>query len=251
VLELPDQVSGRFGRNKTPILLVPMYVAGMDTGKFWEKIETAIKAFNLSDPENLPLQIAKFIYLYQMMNGTNHIYFGCNDDALLMLADEFVQFWNEGVNKGGNDINMSRYLGLPRDSHSTIEALLSNYRTKMGIFLFSDKVVDDDIHPMIRSRIDPIDPSHEGLKYGDEEIILAEANFARFSDLIPCIKITIHGRPGLMHAAVLSQLWADITFCYSRLKSIDPGSNPEVKHVRDRAATLLAEGAAKRRKDGS
>ena len=30
-LELPDRVSGRYGRNKTPILLAPMLVCGMDT----------------------------------------------------------------------------------------------------------------------------------------------------------------------------------------------------------------------------
>jgi hypothetical protein len=245
IVQLPDQVSGRFGRNKTPILLAPMYVAKMDTEKFWQDIENAISTFNLTDTNNIPFQIARFIYIYQIKNGINQIYLGCNDDGLLMLADEFTQFWNEGVNKGENDILMSRYLGLPRDSHTNIEGILANCKTKMAIFLFTDKVASNNLHPLIKKEIDPINPNHKGLIYGDEEIILTEANFQRFSELMPCIKITIHGRPNLKHAAVLSQLWADITFCYSRLKNIDPGSNPEIKFVRDRAAQLLSEGATK------
>ena len=242
-LSIPDEVSGRFGRNKTPILLAPMYVAGMDTHTFWNDIEKAIQTFNLQNPDNLPFQIAKFIYLYQMINGINHIYLGCNDDSLLMLADEFAQFWNEGVNKGANDILMSRYLGLPRDSHTNIEGMLSNHKNKMAVFLFSDHVVNDTVHPLIRKEIDPINPEHIGLEYGEEELILSEANYKRFAELMPCVRIVLHGAPNLKHAAVISQLWADITFCYSRLKNIDPGSNPEVKAVRDRSAELLAQAA--------
>lgn len=242
-LFIPDEVSGRFGRNKTPILLAPMYVAGMDTHTFWEDIENAIHTFNLQNPDNLPFQIAKFIYIYQMINKINHIYLGCNDDRLLMLADEFAQFWNEGVNKGANDILMSRYLGLPRDSHTNIEGMLANHKNKMAVFLFTDNVMNHTVHPLIRNEIDPINPEHIGLEYGEEELILAEANYERFSELMPCIKIMLHGAPNLNHAAVISQLWSDITFCYSRLKNIDPGSNPEVKAVRDRSAHLLAQAA--------
>lgn len=248
LLQLPDQVSGRFGRNTTPTLLAPMYAAGMDTEKFWGYIEKSINAFNLTDPNNLPFQIAKFIYLYQMVNGINHIYIGCNEDSLIMLADELTQFWNEGVSKRKNDILMSRYLGLPRDSHTNVEGILANCDTKMAIFLFTDTVVPPALHPLIRKDIQPINAAHSGLTYGDEEIFLAEANYERFSERMPCIKITVHGSPSLHHAAVISQLWADITFCYSRLKGIDPGSNPEVKYVRDRSAQLLAKGAAKLRK---
>ena len=142
---------------------------------------------------------------------------------------------------------MSRYLGLPRDSHTNLEGILANHKTKMAIFLFSDAVVRQRLHPLIKSEINPINSDHVGLRYGDEEIILAEANYQRLSELMPCIKITTHGSLSPKHAASLSQLWADITFCYSRLKGIDPGSNPEVKFVRDRAALLLAEGAAKLR----
>jgi len=36
-------------------------------------------------------------------------------------------------------------------------------------------------------------------------------------------------------------LWSDITFFYSRMANVDPGSNPEVKYVRDRSDKLLAE----------
>jgi hypothetical protein len=240
VLELPDQVSGRFGRNTTPILLAPMHVAKMDTKSFWTTIEKAISTFDLSSDDSLPASIAQFIYLFQQQNGINHIYFGCNDDILACSADEFLQFWNEGVNKYGNDITMSRYFGLLRDSHLNIEGILANHKTKMGIFLFREDLSPIKLPPMTSREIDPINPAHKGLRLGDEELIMAEANYQRFSELMPAIKITVHGDLILEHAAVLGQLWSDITFFYSRMLGVDPGSNPEVKYVRDRSELLLS-----------
>jgi hypothetical protein len=244
VIDLPDQVAGRFGRNKTPILLAPMYIAGMDVRGFWNKIDMAIREFDLSLVNSLPVQIAQFIYLCQQKNKVNHIYLGCNDDILRLSADELLQFWNEGANKNKNDIMMSGYFGLPRDSHATIEGLLANSNTKFAIFLLHDKLSSHKLHPMIRREIDPIDPNHQGLYYGDEENILAEANYQRFSEVMPTIKIYTHGELKMEHAAVLGQLWADVTFCYSKMMNVDPGSNPEVKDVRDRSARLLAEAAS-------
>lgn len=247
ILELPDQVAGRFGRNKTPILLAPMHVARMDTIAFWEKMEGAIREFDLSRPNCLPLQIAQFTYLYQQKMGINHIYLGCNDEVLAFSGNELIQFWNEGVNKDGNDITMSSYFGLLRDSHANIEGLLSNNMTKMGLFLLRDKMSPPQLPPMTFNDIDPINNDHIGLCFGDEERILAEANCQRFSEVMPTIKITVHGDLTADHAAVLGQLWADTTFCYSRMMNVDPGSNPEVKHVRNRAAKLLAEYAGKKK----
>ncbi|NQT21659.1 MAG: hypothetical protein HQ592_18280 [Planctomycetes bacterium] len=244
VLGLPDNISGRFGRDKTPILLAPMLAAGMEVLDFWQDIGKAIEAFDLAGADGLPLRIGRFIYAHQKARGTNHVYLACNDDALIMLGDEFTQFWNEGVTKDDNDVTMSRYLGLPRDSHMNLEGILANHKTKMAVCLFTDTPVEGELHPLVREEIDPINPDHAGLRFGDEEIILAEANYVRLSELMPCVRITLHGRPSLEHAAVIGQLWADITFWYSRLMNIDPGSNPEVKVVRERAATLLARGIA-------
>jgi hypothetical protein len=247
VLELPDQVAGRFGKNKTPILLAPMYVAGMDTNGFWQAIENAIAKFDLSSPTSLPLQTAQFIYLHQQRNRTNHIYFGCNDDVLAFSRDELIQFWNEGVNKDGNDISMSGYFGLLRDSHANIEGILANHKTKIGMFLLRENMCPVELPPMTSREIDPINETHAGLCFGEEEGILAEANYQRFSEVMPTIKILVQGDLTMKHAAILGQFWADLTFCYSRMVNVDPGSNPEVKYVRDRSAKLLAEFAAKRR----
>ncbi len=250
LLTLPDQVSGRFGRNKTPIVLAPMYVAGLDTESFWCRIDEAIKAFDLRSTNSLPMQIAQFIYIFQLRNSINHIYLACDDEILGKSADEMIQFWNEGVNKNGNDILMSRYLGLPRDSHTVTEGILGNARTKMGLFLLRDGFITEDIHPMISHRIDPVNQEHAGLNFGDEERILIEANYQRFAEVMPTFGITVHGNLTLDHTAILGQLWADVTFCYSRMKNVDPGSNPEVKHVRDRSAQLLAEYARDARSRG-
>lgn len=246
-LDLPDQVSGRFGRNKTPILLAPMLVAGMDTKHYWTLIERAIRAMDLASRSSLPAQLAEFIYLHQLRNGINHIYLGCNDDVLAHSADELVQFWNEGVNKDANDIMMSRYFGLLRDSHANIEGILGNARTKLALFLLADVRTFRKLPPLAREIVDPIDPAHAGLRFGDEEGVLAQANFEHMSRVMPCAKIDLHGQPDLDRSAVLGQLWSDVTYYYSKLRGVDPGSNPEVKHVRDRAASLLAAEAQHRR----
>lgn len=250
VLGLPDEVSGRFGRNKTPILLAPMYAAGMDVEAFWTDIDDAITNFDLADPDSLPFVLAKFI-LMQQQSSRNLIYLGCNDDNLLLLADEFVQFWNEGVNKGGNDFLISRFFGLPRDSHMNIEGLLGNCKSKLAIFLLRTDLRPDALHPLISPIIDPINGDHEGLHFGDEEAVLSIANYRRFSDLMPTLLFEIPTKPSLKHAAVIGQLFADVTYIYSRLLGIDPGSNPEVKAVRHRSAELLSEAAREIRRNNS
>jgi len=241
ILSIPEQVSGRFGRNKTPTLLATMYVCGMDTESFWKDIDTAIKEFDLTSSNSLPVLIAKFIYMFQQMNGINHIYLGYLGKSLMDVADEFVQFWDEGVNKNGNDLMMSRYIGLPRDSHSVVEGILGNSKNKMGIFLFQKDPSFGKLPGFVLGEVDSISSLHKGIVLGEDETILTEANFQRFSQVMPCIKITLLGKPNLHHAAILGQLWADITYVYSKIMNIDPGSNPEVKFVRDRSAELLAE----------
>lgn len=247
IMDLPDQVSGRFGRNKTPILLAPMLVAGLDTRSYWQTIDRAIGSMDMSSVLSLPAQLAQFIYVHQLRTGINHIYLGCNDETLARSADEFIQFWNEGVNKDGNDILMSRYFGLLRDSHATVEGVLGNAGTKLAIFLFADSSSRTSLPPMASEEVNPIDPGHAGLKFGDEERVLAQANYEHMSQVMPCLKIQLRGAADLGLSAVLGQLWSDVTYFYSRMQRVDPGSNPEVKHVRDRAAALLASEAKRRR----
>lgn len=240
IQSLPDEVAGRYGRNKTPILLAPMQVAGMDVEAFWKDIDLAISTFDICDPNSLPVVLAKYIFLYQRERTMNLIYLGCNDDNLILLADEFVQFWNEGVNKEGNDLLISRFFGLPRDSHMNIEGLLGNRDSKMAFFLLRTNMRSDILHFLISPMIDPINTEHKGLHFGDEEVILASANYKRFADLMPTVCIDVPCEPSLKHAAIISQLFADITFIYSRFNGVDPGSNPEVKSVRERSAHLLS-----------
>ena len=246
VLRMPDEISGRYGRNKTPILLAPMLAAGMDTDQYWADIEAATEAFALDDPDSLPYVMARFILAFQKARGTDFIYLGCGDDTLAMLADEFIQFWNEGVNKNGNDLLVSRFFGLPRDSHMNLEGVLGNKQTKLGLFLLRS-AMPGAVHPLVHSELDAIDEGHCGLKLGDEETILALANYKRFAELMPTMLLEVKGVLTMEHSAVLGQLFADVTFIYSRMMGIDPGSNPEVKFVRERSAKLLKEFAAKLR----
>ena len=247
VLSMPDAISGRYGRNKTPILLAPMLAAGMDTERYWTMISRAMKAFDLGDPDSLPHVLARFILAAQKSRGTDFLYLGCGDELLGLLGDEFIQFWNEGVNKNGNDLLVSRFFGLPRDSHMNLEGVLGNRQTKLGIFLLRNDRRGEIAHPLVSQQVDPIDPGHRGLVLGDEEVILALANYRRFAEVMPSVLLEIMGEPGPDLSAVLGQLFADVTFVYSRMMGIDPGSNPEVKFVRQRSAALLKGFAAELR----
>lgn len=245
ILRLPDNVSGRYGRNKTPILLAPMYIAGMDTAKYWSDIDRACRAWDLTDENSLPFIMAKFILTEQRKKGRNFIYFGCNDEDMGFLSDEFIQFWNEGVNKNANDIMTSRFFGLPRDSHMNVEGILGNRDTKMGFFFLRTDLRGRISHPLVNQNIDAMNPAHDGLVLGDEEVILCLANYARFSEVMPALLLAVPGEATLEHSAIIGQLFADVTYMYSRMVGIDPGSNPEVKFVRERSAGLLSEVAAK------
>lgn len=238
ILELPGEVSGRYGRNKTPILMAPMYVSGLDVEAYWSTIEVACEEMKLHDRASLPVVLAQYLRYQQLRHNVNHIYLGTNDSLLRCSADEFCQFWNEGVNRDGNDITMSRYLGLPRDSHMNLEAVLGTSERKMAIFLL--KTCDSDRHPLLRSETEPLRSEHAGLKASDVDLVLALANVKRCSEKMPTILIAVN-RIDLTVSAWLGQLWADTTLVYARLLGIDPGSNPEVKAVRSRAGTWLAD----------
>ncbi len=102
-------------------------------------------------------------------------------------------------------------------------------------------------HPLVHNEIDAADPAHLGMELGDEEVILSLANYKRFSEVMPSFLLRICGRPTMAHSAVLGELFSDVTFLYSRMAGIDPGSNPEVKFVRERSGQLLGSFAAELR----
>jgi len=240
-LNLPSEVSGRYGRNKTPILLAPMYVVGLDVRQYWNRVEAACKSLDISKSESPAVILARYIRVQQLRRGVRHIYLGTNDDRLRASADEFCQFWNEGVNRGENDITMSRYLGLPRDSHMNLEAILGTSQSKLAIFLLRTGSIAP--HRLLVEGAVAINPDHQGLTASEVDLILALANVKRCSEKMPTILIAVQ-QPDLVASAWLGQLWADTTLVYSRLIGVDPGSNPEVKAVRTRAAAWLADRSA-------
>ena len=128
-----------------------------------------------------------------------------------------------------------------------LEGVLGNRQTKLGLFLLRDDMRGEVRHPLVRDAVDAADPAHMGLHLGDEEVILSLANYRRFCEVMPTILIRICGALRLEHSAVLGQLFSDVTFVYSRLMGIDPGSNPEVKFVRERSGELLSAFAARLR----
>ncbi|MBN2562931.1 MAG: hypothetical protein JXQ75_18565 [Phycisphaerae bacterium] len=73
----------------------------------------------------------------------------------------------------------------------------------------------------------------------DVDLVLALASAKRCSEKMPTVLIVVD-QVDLTVSARLGQLWADTTLVYLRLIGVDPGSNPEVKAVRTRAAEWLA-----------
>ena len=131
-----------------------------------------------------------------------------------------------------------------------LEGVLGNRDTKLGFFLLRDDMRCDLRHPLVHPQLDPADPAHLGMELGDEEVILSLANYKRFSEVMPSFLLRICGPLSLVHSAVLGELFSDVTFVYSRMAGIDPGSNPEVKFVRERSGQLLGDFAAKLREGG-
>ncbi len=250
IVEIPERIPGRFSKNLSPVVLAPLDILELPFERYWHLIAECIDAWDLLDTSSPPVALARYLRAAQLLHGANHVYLGSNDDRLLASCDEFVQFWNEGVNKG-SDYSMSRYFGLPRDSHLNIEGILANHSTKAGIFVLrrgdgrqgADDRLDD--HTLIVP-IRPVDPAHAGLTIDDVDYALARANAEHFGTRMPTVTIEID-EPDLMTSAVLSQLWTDTAYVYSAMIGVNPGSNPEVRQVRDRAQGLLADVATARR----
>lgn len=238
-LPFPDSIPGRYGKNLTPLIVAPFEILQLPVDDYWETIFECISRWDPTNELSPPSAMARFVRQMQIARGVNHIYLGCNDIILRESCAELVQFWNEGVAKSKNDILISHYLGLPRDSHFNIEGLLGNSPNKMGIFLFRRNGDDAFRHPLRRSQIQPLNTKHQSLTVADVDYALARANADHFSKCMPTIILEIE-KPSLMHSAVLSQLWADFTYCYACLVRLNPGSNPEVRLVRDRSDELLA-----------
>jgi hypothetical protein len=241
VLALPDKAPGRFGRNTTPILLAPLYVLRQDTEYLWGVIAEAAQAFDPASEQSLPLQLAGFIRAYQQANKINQCYITSSGAAALLgSGDELVQLWNEGVNKEGNDLMICRYFGMPRDSHTVVEGILANAKTKMAIFLMHNPVGLSRPSRLVSEKIDPINPEHSGIKYGEDDFLLAQANYERFKEIMPVIKIELKGRLSYDHGIILGQLWQDLAACYAKILGLDPGSNPEVRAVREQSDEILS-----------
>jgi len=239
VCETDTRIPGRFGKNLTPMLLAPLDLLHLPIDEYWAHIDGCIRAWDLADPASPPAALARYLRAAQLVHGSNHIYLGTNDDVLLGSADEFVQFWNEGVNKQGNDYSVSRYFGLPRDSHLNIEGILGNCGTKTSLFLLrrdSDELFQ---HPLRNSSPSFYNKAHAGLTIADVDYALARANVDHFGTIMPTVSIEVD-RATLPASAVLSQLWTDTVYCYAVMIGVNPGSNPEVRNVRDRSDSLLA-----------
>jgi len=69
VLPLPAEVSGRYGRNKTPILMAPMHVVGLDAAAYWSDIQTACDTMDLSNRSSMPVILAQYIRIQQLRRG--------------------------------------------------------------------------------------------------------------------------------------------------------------------------------------
>ena len=79
----------------------------------------------------------------------------------------------------------------------------------------------------------------QGLSIADVDYSLARANAEHFGSRMPTVVIEVD-EPDMLCSASLSQLWTDTVYVYSKMIGVNPGSNPEVREVRDRSENLLS-----------
>ncbi|GAF70092.1 unnamed protein product, partial [marine sediment metagenome] len=59
-IEFPEEIPGRFGKNMTPLLMVPLDLLGLPLKNYWEKIINCIKHWDLKNSSSPPVALARY-----------------------------------------------------------------------------------------------------------------------------------------------------------------------------------------------
>lgn len=229
VLPFTREIAGRYSALKTPLNIAPMYVLGMDIKSYWESSDRADRAFMLDAPNNLALEIAKFIFYEKVLNGIKILYLGYNDVDIQKNLDEFVQLVMEGLAKENTEIFTMMGVEYPRNAHYEIEGILENPNSFLIWNCLQTKMSREERFRYKYAR----DPRKQTLYADHINTALIAANLTTFAEKSPTLVILFDGLD-LETAAYLSKIYEDVVYILCGLCNVEPYGNPRVKRVKEK-----------------
>lgn len=229
LLPFPREIAGRFSALKTPLNIAPMYVLGMDIKSYWEASDKADRAFMIGAPNNLAVEIAKFIFFEKILNGIKIIYLGHNGADIRKSLDEFVQLMMEGVAKENNEIFTMMGVEYTRNAHYEIEGILGNPDRFLMWNCLQTKINREE-----RFRYKYARDARKRNLYADHiNTALIVANLTTFAENSPTLVI-LFDQIDLEVAAYLSKIYEDVVYILCQLCNVEPYGNPMVKQMKEK-----------------
>ncbi|MCX9010364.1 MAG: hypothetical protein OIN66_04495 [Candidatus Methanoperedens sp.] len=229
ILSFSREIAGRFSALKTPLNIAPMYVLGMDIKSYWEASDRADRAFRVDNPNNLAIEIAKFVFFEKILNGIRIIYLGYNHSDLRKSLDEFVQLVMEGLAKENNEIFTMMGVEYTRNAHYEIEGILGNPNRFLIWNCLQIKINKEE-----KLRYKYARDTRKNNLYADHiNTALIAANLTTFAENSPVLAI-LFDQVDLETAAYLSKIYEDIVYILCQLCNVEPYGNPMVKRMKEK-----------------
>ncbi len=229
LLPFPREIAGRFSALKTPLNIAPMYVLGMDIKSYWEASDKADRAFMIASPNNLAVEIAKFIFFEKILNGIKIIYLGHNDADIRKSLDEFVQLVMEGLAKQNNEIFTMMGVEYTRNAHYEIEGILGNPNRFLIWNCLQTKINREEKFRYKYAR----DARKQNLYADHINTALIVANLTTFAENSPTLVI-LFDQLDLETSAYLSKIYEDVVYILCQLCNVEPYGNPMVKRMKEK-----------------
>ena len=229
VLRLNQEIAGRYSALKTPLNIAPMYVLDMDIKSYWEASDRADSAFMIGRPNNLALEIARFISYEKVLTGIKIIYLGYNDADIRKNLDEFVQLVMEGLAKENNEMFAMMGVEYPRNAHYEIEGILGNPNSFLIWNCLQTKMKREERFRYKYARV----PMKQKLYADHINTAIIAANLTTFAEKSPTLAILFDDLD-LETAAYLSKIYEDVVYILCQLCNVEPYGNPRVKRVKER-----------------
>ncbi|OGR89433.1 MAG: hypothetical protein A2992_03420 [Elusimicrobia bacterium RIFCSPLOWO2_01_FULL_59_12] len=152
LLPVPNGVGGRYSVF-SPVGLIYAAVAGLDVDKLIAGFAKGVKRANRSplDPDNIAYQLARAIYVYDVVKGKYIVDFMPYDETMGPVGDWEMQGHNESLGKkrpdGTRVRTVLRALVGSRDNHSTMQQKKDGEKTALTIFTRVNEFKDDLVIP--------------------------------------------------------------------------------------------------------
>jgi hypothetical protein len=240
--ELPENIGGRYMREKGLIVLVPMLAAASD--KFFNDYTDAMVKF---DREYFPVgengdvfDLAANMYYFLRTYNIPMITAVSNNPVLEAGLREPIQLYNEAVGKISNQTLMVRPgLELAPFAHAGIEGFMEMAWNGglYGLFVM-DTSIRNGYEALPESAV--MNPKHAGLGLDEINTAFSMPNWAKF-DIVggPNILITMDGvTPERM--STLTSIYVNTIWPLLLMMDCNQSSNPQVAEVRKGTGAILS-----------